>query len=98
MPPVFSTGKTANAGVRQIYGTFTVHHDILLAHLATGNTGGALLEHRICQAAIPETGIVATCKGNRIPESGKYLLEESGIQEILQVESGILDFGIRNSN
>ena len=81
MPPVFSTDKTANAGVWQLYGTFIVHHDRLLAHLSTGNTGGALLEHRICQAAIPEPRILAPCMEIRIPDSGKYLLEESGSQE-----------------
>ena len=30
------------------------------------------------------------------PESGKFLLVESGIREILPVESGVLGFGIRN--
>ena len=37
------------------------------------------------------------CKVIRIPESGKFLLVESGMGEILIVESGILGFGIRNT-
>ena len=33
----------------------------------------------------------------RIPESGKWLLVESGIRKIWFVESGILGFGIRKT-
>ena len=35
-------------------------------------------------------------KGFQIPESGKFWLVESEIQQIIVVESGILGFGIRN--
>ena len=37
------------------------------------------------------------CKVIRIPESEKFLLVESGMGEILIVESRILGFGIRNT-
>ena len=35
--------------------------------------------------------------GIRIPESGKFLLVESEMEENLHVESGILGFGVRNT-
>ena len=35
-------------------------------------------------------------KGFQIPESGKFWLAESGIQQICVLESGILSFGTRN--
>ena len=41
--------------------------------------------------------LVVPCKGVRIAKSGKFLLVESGLQENLIVESGILGFGIRNT-
>ena len=40
---------------------------------------------------------LAWCKGIRIPESGKFLLLESGNRENFLVKSGILGFGIRNT-
>ena len=39
----------------------------------------------------------APCKGIRIPECGKFLLMESGIQENFACGSWILDFGIQNT-
>ena len=46
---------------------------------------------------LPQTNAFAPCKGIRIPESGKFLHLESGILEILLVESGILGLGMRNT-
>ena len=50
-----------------------------------------------CAAAIDSFMCLAPSERIRIWESGKFLVVESAIQEILPVEFGIQGFGIRNT-